>query len=169
MLLLIVRWYVARSGVLFRWKTTFRRIHTTISWPSTRECAREQAPSLNRASSCLATTPTQASDDSSTASERLKHINSFFLHSLELSYPTSLANLSGRQSLTLYGHIKTANNGQQYGDWYTGRWWMGCYIWCSEEGPGRGAAPQSPRRCTKCNNPPINGQCTNFVSFDVAL
>ena len=25
---------------------------------------------------------------------------------------------------------------------------------------------QSPHRCTKC--PPINGQCTNFMLFDVA-
>ena len=24
--------------------------------------------------------------------------------------------------------------------WYTGRWWVGCYIWCSEEGIGRGLA-----------------------------
>jgi len=24
-------------------------------------------------------------------------------------------------------------------------------------------------RCTKCNSPPINGQCTNFILFDVAL
>jgi len=23
--------------------------------------------------------------------------------------------------------------------------------------------------CTKCNSPPINGQCTNFMLFDVAL
>ena len=29
---------------------------------------------------------------------------------------------------------------------------------------------QSPPRCTKCNSPPINGQCTNFmILFDVAL
>jgi len=28
---------------------------------------------------------------------------------------------------------------------------------------------QSPTRCTKCNSPPINGQCTNFILFDVAL
>jgi len=28
---------------------------------------------------------------------------------------------------------------------------------------------QAPPCCTKCNNPPINGQCTNFVLFDVAL
>ena len=33
---------------------------------------------------------------------------------------------------------------QQYGDWYTGRWWVGCYIWYSVEGPGRAAAPPSP-------------------------
>jgi len=28
--------------------------------------------------------------------------------------------------------------------WYTGRWWVGCYIWYSYEGPGRAAAPPSP-------------------------
>jgi len=32
----------------------------------------------------------------------------------------------------------------QDGDWYTGRWWTGCYSWYSEEGPGRAAAPSSP-------------------------
>ena len=35
--------------------------------------------------------------------------------------------------------------------------WTGC-------GPA-----QSPPRCIKCNCPPINGQCTDFISFDVAL
>ena len=28
---------------------------------------------------------------------------------------------------------------------------------------------QAPPHCTKCNSPPINGQCTNFVLFDVTL
>ena len=28
--------------------------------------------------------------------------------------------------------------------WYTGRWWVGCYIWYSEEEPGRLAALLSP-------------------------
>jgi len=28
--------------------------------------------------------------------------------------------------------------------WYTGRWWVGCYIWYSQEEPGRAAAPASP-------------------------
>ena len=31
------------------------------------------------------------------------------------------------------------------------------------------AGLQAPPCCTKCNSPPINGQCTNFVLFDVAL
>jgi len=51
-------------------------------------------------------------------------------------------------ALTLYGHTKTAEQQaiiQRYGDWYrTGRWLVGCYIWYSEEGPGRAAAPPSP-------------------------
>jgi len=38
---------------------------------------------------------------------------------------------------------------QQGGDW------AGC-------GPA-----QSPHRCTKCNSPPINGQCTNFMLSEV--
>jgi len=28
---------------------------------------------------------------------------------------------------------------------------------------------QSPPRCTKCNSPPINGQCTNFILFNVVF
>jgi len=41
-----------------------------------------------------------------------------------------------------------------------------------EEGPGWAAASplQSPPRCTKCNSPPINGQCTNHaIWWSVAL
>jgi len=73
--------------------------------------------------------------------------------------------------LTLYEHIKTAEQRtiiQQYGGWYTGRWWVGCYIWYREKGAWAGCG-QSPPRCSKCNSPPINGQCTNFVLFDVTL
>ena len=34
---------------------------------------------------------------------------------------------------------------------------------------GLGGAPArpGPPRYTKCNSPPINGQCTNFILFDV--
>jgi len=49
--------------------------------------------------------------------------------------------------LTLYGRIKTVEQWtviQQYGDWYTGRLWVGCYIWYSEVGPGRAGAPLRP-------------------------
>ena len=52
-----------------------------------------------------------------------------------------------RQCLTLNGHIKTAEQRiiiQQYGVRYTGRWWMGCYVWYSDEGTGRARAPPSP-------------------------
>jgi len=47
--------------------------------------------------------------------------------------------------LTLYGNTKTAEQRtiiHQYGDWYTGRWWVAYYIWYSEEGPGRGLRPR---------------------------
>ena len=37
------------------------------------------------------------------------------------------------------------------------RAWVGC------------GSTQALPRCTKCNSPPINGQCTNFILFDVAL
>ena len=39
---------------------------------------------------------------------------------------------------------------------------MGFYIWYSEDGDWVGPQPaQAPPRCTNCNSPPINGQCTN--------
>jgi len=47
--------------------------------------------------------------------------------------------------------------------WYTGRWWVGCYIWYSEEGTGRDRSAPSPLLAVlnvTCS-PPINGQCTN--------
>jgi len=30
---------------------------------------------------------------------------------------------------------------QQYDDWYTGCWWVDCYIWYIGEGPGRATVP----------------------------
>ena len=49
------------------------------------------------------------------------------------------------ESLTLYRHIKTAQQRtiRQYGDWYCGRWWVGCYIWYSEEETGPAVAQPS--------------------------
>jgi len=43
--------------------------------------------------------------------------------------------------------------------WYTGCWWVGCYIRYSEEGTDVAAARPGP---SKCNSPPINGHCTNY-------
>jgi len=39
----------------------------------------------------------------------------------------------------------------------------------ASRGLGGCGPAQSPPHCTKCNSPPINGQCTNFILFDVAL
>jgi len=45
----------------------------------------------------------------------------------------------------MVNHIKTASNRHsQYSNWYTGRWWVGCYIWYSKDWPGQsGALPHS--------------------------
>jgi len=40
--------------------------------------------------------------------------------------------------------------------WYTGCWWVGCYIWYSEEGLGMATACPGPPCCTKCNSPPFS-------------
>jgi len=65
-------------------------------------------------------------------------------------------------ALTLYGHINLKPHR------YTSiRWLVGCYILVQRRGAWAGCGPtQYPLRCTKCNSPPINGQCTNFISFD---
>jgi len=39
----------------------------------------------------------------------------------------------------------------------------------TRRGLGGYSPSQSPPRCTKCNSPPINGQSTNFMLFNVAL
>jgi len=52
-----------------------------------------------------------------------------------------------KTELTIYGHIKSTEQRtiiQQDDDRYTGRWWVGCYIWYSDEGPGRASAPPRP-------------------------
>jgi len=38
--------------------------------------------------------------------------------------------------------------------------WAGC---------GDPPNPLLSPHCTKCNNPPINSQCTNFILFDATL
>ena len=47
--------------------------------------------------------------------------------------------------------------------------WVGCYVWYSEEGTEQAAAPGPLLTVTNVKCPPINGQCTDFILFDVAL
>ena len=45
---------------------------------------------------------------------------------------------------SLIATLKPQSNGLWYSDWYTARWSVGCYIWYSEEGTGRGPSPLRP-------------------------
>ena len=67
---------------------------------------------------------------------------------------------------------QTSSVTQQHGDCCTGHWWVDCCIWYNkwqdEAWVGWGPA-LSPPHCTKYNSPPINGQCTSFILFDMAL
>jgi len=47
-------------------------------------------------------------------------------------------------------------------------WWAVTFGTARRDWAGPQPA-QTPSRCTKCNTPPINGQCTKFLLFDVAL
>jgi len=67
-----------------------------------------------------------------------------------------------KRLLTLYGH--------HFGDWYTGRWWVSCYIWYSEEGPGRAAAHPSPLLTVpNVTAHPSTASVPTIVFFDVAV
>ena len=72
----------------------------------------------------------------------------------------------------LTGTLKPQSNGLSYSDTVIGT--LAVDGWAvtfgtARRGLGGAAAHPGPPRCTKCNSPPINGQCTNFVLFDVAL
>ena len=68
----------------------------------------------------------------------------------------------------LMGTLKPQSNGPLYSNTVIGTLtvdgWAATYFGTAMKGPA-----QSPHRCTKRNSPPINGQCTNFILFDVAL
>ena len=72
----------------------------------------------------------------------------------------------------LIATLKPQSNGQYNSNTVTGTLAVdGWAIHLVQRG-GDWAGPQpaqAPPHCTKCNSPPINGQCTNFVLFDVAL
>ena len=71
------------------------------------------------------------------------------------------------------GALKAQSNGPLYCNTVIGtlafdRWDVTILV---QRGAGwAGFRPAQPApRCTKCNRLPINGQCTNFILFDVAL
>jgi len=59
------------------------------------------------------------------------------LWKLPFNFPVSFNTLECRCD-----YIATSNN--MTWSWYTGRWWVGCYIWYSEEETERGRSPPRP-------------------------
>jgi len=53
----------------------------------------------------------------------------------------------------------------QFGDWYTGSWWVECYIWYSEEGAGQAAAPPSPLFAVPKSHPSTASVPTSYCSM----
>jgi len=72
----------------------------------------------------------------------------------------------------LIATLKPHSNGPSYSNIVIGTldvdWWAVTFGTARRE-LGGAVAPQAHPCCTKCNSPPINGQCTNFVLFDVPL
>jgi len=54
------------------------------------------------------------------------------------------ANSGKTAILTLYSAKAIVVPRRIIWSWYTGRWWVGCYIWYSEEGTGRGRSSPRP-------------------------
>ena len=70
----------------------------------------------------------------------------------------------------LIATLKPQSNGPSYSNTVIGTlvvdWWA--VTFGIRGGDWAGPQPaQAPPCCTKCNSPPINGQCTHFVLFDV--
>ena len=82
-------------------------------------------------------------------------------------------------SLTLYGHAKTAeqrtviNTATLHGNWYTGRWWVGCYISYSDRSGSTERGRSPPRALLVVPNVTIHPSMAsvptyNYILFDVA-
>jgi len=67
------------------------------------------------------------------------------------------------------GTLKPQSNGPLYSNTVIGTLVVdGWAVTFGTARRGLGGAAAHPC-CTKCNNPPINGQCTNFIVFNVSL
>jgi len=69
----------------------------------------------------------------------------------------------------LMGTLKPHSNGPLYSNTVIGTLAVaGWVVTFSTAKRGLGGARLVPPRCTKCNSPPINCQCTKFILFSVA-
>ena len=92
------------------------------------------------------------------------------------NHATSIRSETGSQTLVinpLMGSLKPQSNCAHYTalQWLVHWPLMGGLLhlvqrWWAWSGCG---PVQCPPRCTKCNSPPINSQCANFILFDVEL
>jgi len=94
----------------------------------------------------------QASWESDKNCRRSSDLKKKFRHhhpSIQISVTVELKIRCNSNYINVFNHktdhfnpswaLKTAKQRtiiQLYGEWYSGRWWVGCYIWYSEEGPG---------------------------------
>jgi len=127
-------------AVLLSFDCFWRLVHCT-NWYTVPTVKNSQNHSCTNRHRSTKTVPTvyQSSKQSKTVKRQSKQQK----WPLSAEYTKSM---SAEYTKPLMGTLKPQSNGplQQYGDWYTGRWWVGCYIWYSEEGPGRAATPPSP-------------------------
>ena len=63
--------------------------------------------------------------------------------------------------LTLYSAEAIIVPHRMVWSWYTGCWWVSCYIWYNDEGIGRDHSPQAPPRCTHSST--VSVQTTVFL------
>jgi len=83
---------------------------------------------------------------------RFRYTAAYWRENANYSYPLHLCDVSDEGDPQKRWNVsplmvtsKSQSIIQQYGDWYTGHWWVGCYICYSKEGPhGRAVAPPSP-------------------------
>ena len=91
--------------------------------------------------------------------------NSRAMHSIARQKPIAI------RPNSLMDTLKPHSNGPLYTRWWVHWPLLGRLLHLVQRGGSwAGCGPaQSPPRCTKCNSPPINGQCNNFILFDVPV
>ena len=149
-------WYMCLNIMNCLWSTQSRT--DTISHPSSRDyyCSKGQT-----------TSATKRHNGAHDGEQFTRHAS--LKHRRHRQTLGELLVFSDRPRFTLYHHIETA---QQYSNRWLVHWpLMGGLLHLVQRGGAWvGWGPvQSPLRCTKCNSPPINGQCTKFILFDLAV